>query len=108
MKISHVCLLASFTLASILACHASASEPVPDPAADEVARVQAAAPEDGLPRVPGALLERLRELEEKDPAAFQDLLRRNLAARLLWQERGVPSAADLPVELAADFTPDHR
>ena len=100
MKMSHLCALASLVLAS----HASASEPAPTSAAPEAATVQ----DQDLPRVPGRLLERLRELEQKDPAAFRDLLRRSLAARLLRQEQGDGSSADLPVELAGDLTPAHR
>jgi hypothetical protein len=45
-------------------------------------------------------LEELRNLEANDPAGFQDLLRRSLAARLLWDARRAPLPPDLPLELA--------
>lgn len=45
-------------------------------------------------------VERLVALQEKDPAGFRDLLRRSLAARLLWAVSGRPLPPDLPVELA--------
>jgi len=106
MNIFHRNVLVSASLALCLSAVASASEPV----RVEVPAVEAdaTAPQSELPQVPDAQLERLREIAERDPAGFRDLLRRDLAARLLWRVRGDGHSADLPVELAGDMTPAQR
>ena len=103
-----VLILVSCGLALGFASAVRADAPTAVPAAPEAATAAVDGDlADVLSRVPEAQRERLRELEQKDPGAFRDLLRRELAARLLRRERE-QSTGDLPVELAGDVTQPSR
>ena len=80
-----------------LACAVRAQEtPVMERATPSPARQGEVA----LPALPASMEDRFRELAERDPAAFRDLLRRDLSARLIRADRDDERKADLPVELA--------
>jgi hypothetical protein len=84
----------------------AADRPDGMPAVVSTGRAVSADADPVLPELPEAARERLRELSEKDPAAFRDLLRRSLSARLIWAARGEKLPPDFPVEMAGGMTDD--
>jgi len=110
MKNTHTLFLAVCLAVLIVPSSGRAGTRAPERAADQPSAVNRAEPSDSslLPELPASVAERFRELEEKDPAAFRDLLRRSLSARLIRTERGEKFPADLPVELAGGMTDEGR